>query len=252
VPAKEINLVFDNCGGQNKNRMVFRLLHYMVKRKLCLVARAIFLVRGHTKNSCDRMFNLLKKEYRKSDVHTPKDLFEVLNKHKDIDVIKPWGFFDWNTMENRFMKVPKNVKKQHVFTVDSNRNGNLLYCQTTHGEPETTQELVLDEYKDKDWGAIDFATPNRIPEPRLQDIKWKELYDKWRPLVPPSKHKDWKFFSTDPGVKRCAVVSTNTKKSKKLRTERSRTSTEEEAVVDEDEAIVATRRMSAESESHVV
>jgi len=76
----------------------------MVKRKLCRVARAIFLVRGHTKNSCDRMFNLLKKEYRKADVHTPKDLFEVLANHEDIDVVRPWGFFDWDTMENRFMR----------------------------------------------------------------------------------------------------------------------------------------------------
>ena len=163
VPSPEINLVFDNCGGQNKNRMVFRLLFYMVKRKLCRVARAIFLVRGHTKNSCDRMFNLLKKEYRKADVHTPKDLFEVLANHEDIDVVKPWGFFDWDRMENRFMKVPKDVKKQHVFTVDCNRDPSisLLFCQTTFGEPETTQEIILDEYKDKDWGGCNWFCASR-------------------------------------------------------------------------------------------
>ena len=235
VPAPEINLVFDNCGGQNKNRMVFRLLFYMVKRKLCRVARAIFLVRGHTKNSCDRMFNLLKKEYRKADVHTPKDLFEVLDNHPDIDVQKPQGFFDWDAMENRFMKVPKDVKKQHVFVVDCDRDPSIsqLFCQTTHGEPETMQELVLNKYKDTDWGAMGFAKPDRIPEPGLQDIKWKELYDKWRLLVPPSKHKDWKFFNEDPGVKRRPTVTTNTKESKRLRTERSRTSTD---AVDDHEA----------------
>ena len=39
--AKEINIVFDNCAGQNKNRMVSRLLFFMVKLKVCLTARAV-------------------------------------------------------------------------------------------------------------------------------------------------------------------------------------------------------------------
>jgi len=251
VPVPEINLVFDNCGGQNKNRMVFRLLVYMVKRKLCRVARAIFLVRGHTKNSCDRMFNLLKKEYRKADIHTPKDLFEILGNHESIRISKPWGFFDWDAMENRFMKVPKDVKKQHVFTVDCDRDPKItqIFCQTTHGEPEMIQKLVLDEYEDKDWGAINFAQPNKIKEPGMQDIKWKELYDKWRPLVPPSKHKDWKFFMEDPGKKRRSTVASNTNESKRLRTERSRTST---AAVDAPPAAASLIVEDTESESAVV
>ena len=56
-PIKELNLFFDNCAGQNKNRMVFRLLLLLVKRKIARLARAIFLIRGHTKNDCDRIFN---------------------------------------------------------------------------------------------------------------------------------------------------------------------------------------------------
>jgi hypothetical protein len=33
--VQEINIVMDNCGGQNKNRMVIRLLFVLVKLKLC-------------------------------------------------------------------------------------------------------------------------------------------------------------------------------------------------------------------------
>ena len=51
-PFKELNLVMDNCGGQNKNRHVLRLLHLMVKTGIAKVARAIFLAHGHTKNDC--------------------------------------------------------------------------------------------------------------------------------------------------------------------------------------------------------
>lgn len=68
--SHEINFVFDNCTGQNKNRMVMRMLVILVKLGICTTARAIFLVKGHTKNDCDRMFNLMKKWYRKLNVYT--------------------------------------------------------------------------------------------------------------------------------------------------------------------------------------
>jgi hypothetical protein len=77
-PFKEINLVMDNCGGQNKNRYVLRLLHFLVKRKIAVVARAILLVRGHTKNACIRLLNTLKRQYRTSNSFTPDDLVECI------------------------------------------------------------------------------------------------------------------------------------------------------------------------------
>ena len=64
-PAKSYTLIMDNCGGQNKNRMVIRLMLMLVEigvfQKTCLA----FLVRGHTKNACDRMFMLLKQNFHK-------------------------------------------------------------------------------------------------------------------------------------------------------------------------------------------
>jgi hypothetical protein len=78
-PFKELNLVFDNCGGQNKNKHVLRLLHFLVKTQVATTARAIFLVRGHTKNDCDRLFNtIMKKQYRKSNCFIPQDLIDCM------------------------------------------------------------------------------------------------------------------------------------------------------------------------------
>jgi hypothetical protein len=99
-PFKEINLVFDNCGGQNKNKMVLRMLFFLVKKRIAVEARAIFLVRGHTKNDCDRLFNLMKKEYRKSNVYTPTDLKGCIN-YEDVDpvMIDATAFRDWNGLQ---------------------------------------------------------------------------------------------------------------------------------------------------------
>ena len=63
-----------------------------------------------------------------------------------------------------------------------------------------------------------------IPYPGMQDIKWIELYDKWRPLVPEQHRKGFKFFEEDPGPERRAKVKSHTKEAKKQRKERSVTS----------------------------
>jgi hypothetical protein len=96
-PVLEINLVFDNCTGQNKNRMVTRLLlFFLVKLGICKTARAIFLVKGHTKNDCDCMFNLMKYDYRKVNCFTPPELIALVNKHPQVTAIpmEPHGFLD--------------------------------------------------------------------------------------------------------------------------------------------------------------
>ena len=83
--VKEINLVFDNCVGQNKNNMVLRMLLLLVYKKICVRARAIFLVRGHTKNDADRAYNLLKLLYRKQNVYMPEDLWGALNNQEKCE-----------------------------------------------------------------------------------------------------------------------------------------------------------------------
>jgi hypothetical protein len=54
----------------------------------------IFYIKGHTKNTCDRSFNLMKKGYHKRDIYTydsplePENLCTVLGLSPDIEVVK--------------------------------------------------------------------------------------------------------------------------------------------------------------------
>ena len=52
-PGERLTLAFDNCGGQNKNRMVLTYLLYLVESNVYKTVEAVFLVAGHTKNICD-------------------------------------------------------------------------------------------------------------------------------------------------------------------------------------------------------
>ena len=149
--ASEINIVFDNCAGQNKNRMVSRLLFFMVKLKVCLTARAIFLVKGHTKNDCDRMFNLMKHEYRKANVYTPDDLISLVNCHSQVTAIRmlPHKFKDWDALQNKMIAAMDGISRNHVFTVTSHDSNSVL-IQEHDGAPIEKQVLVLPEFQEID------------------------------------------------------------------------------------------------------
>ena len=47
--GKELNIVFDNCPGQNKNNIVLKLVPYLVELQFFNTVNFIFLVAGHTK-----------------------------------------------------------------------------------------------------------------------------------------------------------------------------------------------------------
>jgi len=225
-PAKEINFVFDNCGGQNKNKTVLRFMNWLVARGSALVARAIFLVRGHTKNDCDRLFNLMKQQYRKRNTYTPQQLLQNM-KHPDVTVARVKHdeanptFRAWTAWQNQFMtdKID-GTRKYHIFTCDKSRDPNALYCSTHYGADETKIMIVKEEFHGTDWATATF--PNPLPAIKVQDIKYKELYDKWRPLVPEEHHKEWEYFAVDPGPEFRKKVNEASKKRKLARTKASR------------------------------
>lgn len=134
--AKELNFVFDNCSGQNKNRMVIRLLTISVALGYAKKVVAIFLIRGHTKNDCDRTFNLMKILYRKSNVYTPQQLLqhiETNDKVTCVPVDSTVDFKDFCAFEEKYLsKLPKMLNK-HIFTVDSNNDPNKIHLQLADG-----------------------------------------------------------------------------------------------------------------------
>jgi hypothetical protein len=78
----------DNCSGQNKNKYVLRLACLLVELKYYRTVYIIFLVAGHMKNAADRLFHLLKTQYRKRQVFAMEQLEAILNKTSTYNVIK--------------------------------------------------------------------------------------------------------------------------------------------------------------------
>ena len=51
----ELNLVFDNCTGQNKNNTILNLLVYLTEAGFFKTITSMFLLVGRTKNSADHL-----------------------------------------------------------------------------------------------------------------------------------------------------------------------------------------------------
>ena len=69
VMNKELNVIMDNCGGQNKNRTVIRLGAYLQELGWFQDVNLIFILKVHTKNEAYSHFNLMKQYWRKRYVY---------------------------------------------------------------------------------------------------------------------------------------------------------------------------------------
>ena len=90
----------------------------LVNRGICRTARAVFLVKGHTENDCNRMHNLLKALCRNSNCYTPEQFYSFIEKaHDDITLTRAEGhFYNFEKWEDKYMlhKV-KGCSKNHYF-----------------------------------------------------------------------------------------------------------------------------------------
>jgi hypothetical protein len=227
--AKEINFVFDNCGGQNKNKMVLRFMIMLAKLGIADVVRAIFLIKGHTKNDCDRMFNLLKYDYRNTNVYTPMQLIECINKHPQVTAIAmetDEDFLEFSSLQDMLMiKAIHGCSKHHVFTVHGN-NANKMIMQEANGEDMKELVVVLPVYQgdNVNWRKTMMTMDVSLP-PGLPDIKWVELYSKWGRFIPEEVKPLFKYYYDKPPKIVAAEVKRQAKEAQRSRQSRGRTTT---------------------------
>ena len=193
----------------------------MVKLGITRTARAIFLVKGHTKNDCDRMFNLMKYDYRKVNCYVPNDLLELVNRHPQVNAIamSPNEFLNWDALENKLVQKAEGILKNHVFTVDT-VDSNTMLLQEHAGAAIERQSLVLKQYQDVDWKPL--LSLEVLPAPGLPDIKWNELYAKWGRFIPADKKAVFKYYSTAPPATIKKKIAEQSAMAKKAREKRSR------------------------------
>ena len=111
----ELNIIFDNCSGQNKNNTVIRLAGWLNAMNYFKEVNFIFLVVGHTKNAADCLFNCLKQENHLQNLFTFQDLLKALNRSPMVTVhpTSPVDFHDYDKlMQELYRTLSGNIKIQ--------------------------------------------------------------------------------------------------------------------------------------------
>ena len=201
--GKKLTVACDNCGGQNKNNMVIRMANYLVEKGHFEEVEFLFFIKGHTKNACDRCFNLMKIRFHNQNVYTfdaekdDKSLMRIVSSCQDFHPVKVTedNFRDWDTsLLNRLYTRFKDgvVSTNHSFNV-SNRNG-ATTVQVKLDEDEVILAVPHDLKKKRGKGVLSDeerkkfvkeAVPDPLKAPGLNKLKQVDLFKKWRPLIPP-------------------------------------------------------------------
>ncbi len=171
----ELNIIFDNCSGQNKNNTVLMLAMWLKAMGYFASVNFIFLIVGHTKNATDRLFNSLKHEYRKQNLYTMEDLINSLNKSDRVTVIPTVAkdFFDYDAFfKDLFRKAASNIKQNHIFSCSVEdkmhlRESNVAVTIKSHkcfkkGREMTASDLkVLEHSQNSFFSQIDITTNHK-------------------------------------------------------------------------------------------
>ena len=188
--------MFDNCGGQNKNRIVLRFAQYLVDIDIFLTVNVIFLIMGHTKNICDRRFKDLKKMFHSKNVYTYRQLIQVLGQDNQeyvkVKTVQPEQFFNWDKFfnsKNYKMRI-KDISTYHCFFYSLELGDNIEKKRTIDSEIVDREKLKKFKKKTTDnernlWKQdLKSSFPDVEENTGIAPIKQVELYTKWRPLLP--------------------------------------------------------------------
>jgi len=200
----------DNCSGQNKNKAMIRFCMWLVEAGYAKKVTLLFLIKGHTKNECDKSFNLLKKGTKGEDLWTDVQLDAAYRKGNEeyitLERVTHESMFDWTTgLEKVYAEPPSGTTlSNHVFTfggVDDDVEGGItsttyrrkLYCgaETEHSKDLLPSRVRLqmqhsDDAKEARRQTIRNLPDNlrSLPAPGLSAIKANECVKKLGPLAP--------------------------------------------------------------------
>jgi hypothetical protein len=192
-----MNIIFDNCSGQNKNNTVLKLPAWLMAMGYFKEIHFIFLMVGHTKNAADRLFNLLKQEYWKQNLFTFGKLVRTLDKSLSL-TIHPTVAKDFliyfKILDSLYRLLMGNIKTNHIFSCTDNGTQSTI----RQSNIDEHQEYVLNLWKRDTWDGVTRAQliehPDKVLKPiqcvGLNPYKIVEMYKNYRPNVPIEYHSD--------------------------------------------------------------
>ena len=170
--------------------MVLRFIVWLVEKAFFRTVSLVYLVVGHTKNPCDRLFNLLKAGYRNRNIYNVPDLMKVLDEHELCSAIEAPKFWAWDDYLDGIYRRPEAIKSNHCFHVSSDMpvplpTTTLVMKRSKAVEgPVKCLPMVNKKIQTEERDFLLSQMPKEIKAPGIKLIKRVEHYKKYRNLVP--------------------------------------------------------------------
>ena len=193
TPGKRLSLCFDNCPGQNKNKMVIRFGLWLVDMGIYETVEIIFLIAGHTKNICDRRFKDMKKDCHKEQIFSLVTLVKLMNKSDKVNavIVSHKDFFDWNKFQDEHYGPIKagEVLINHVFIFEAKCPATIKYARVIYSGfknqtlPLNSKVVQTNQDHQIRRQKIRESVLEGLKKIGLKPIKQVELWSKWGPLI---------------------------------------------------------------------
>ncbi|KAE9219615.1 hypothetical protein PF005_g7807 [Phytophthora fragariae] len=194
---QKLTIYADNCGGQNKNNFVVKMLLGLAQMGELETIDLKFFIKGHTKNAVDRGFGHIRKKFAREDVWTMDQLLEVVNAASSSALVHV-------PKENAVMKVfrtavqeaykdMKSVQSYQIFGMATDNPG-VVSCRAGPNSEVVTQDLrrSFDSIPTSDEKVRDLFESHLDPlQPPLPNFEKKQqMFNKVRMYVPDEFRSD--------------------------------------------------------------
>lgn len=201
-PLKHLTIAADNCSGQNKNKAMIKFCTWLVEAGWIGKVTLLFLVKGHTKNDCDRNFNLLKRGQDGEDIWTDVELDVALTKKNEdfISLKRVTGehWKGWTGGLNDYYRdtPPGTILVNHVFTFGDS-DSPTVFRRQEYRDSDVVEEFDLYPTSRSKKICVGLSVDERaedlenlpdcldvLPAPGLSAEKANECQNKLRPFAP--------------------------------------------------------------------
>ena len=251
ITGGSLSIFCDNCSGQNKNNNVLKMATFLVECGYFKSVEIVFLIVGHTKNACDRLFNSMKKGYRQKNIWSFSELLPILNESEDVKVhavTNNQHFRDWQVHFDKYYKHLTGILKSHIFVVEEGG----ISTKTVKGEDIKSVTMTMKEcdlpdafsktVQLKKKGELNNKLPiDEVPpqhaETERNAMKVVHFDSKWRPLIPQQHHQEMCPAPTEEQKKAAKSGKKATSKETKDEKKRKMDTFEEEAKCDKKQKV---------------
>ena len=225
---KHLVIGADNCTGQNKNKAMIKFCMWLHESGYIDKVTLLFLIKGHTKNDCDRKFNELKMKQNNKNIWDAKSLDAALSeingdgillkRVEEEDTWKAWGdslgdayrdpesgtitcnhIFEFGKDDDKCVVIRRKFRDaesdSYCMRVSSKSTSRACACMNPQQRAEHIKNIP--------------HNLNIIPQPGLSAMKANEMENKIMPLVP----KEFKYYYKRMDPKKKAEME-KTKKAK--------------------------------------